>query len=59
MAILLCSDLFLDFFFIRLKMKKDVLGRLSQMQDAIAPKHLAKQTLEDDIGMVHEFTQVR
>ena len=37
--------------------EKDVLSRLSQVQDAIAPKHLAKHTVEDDIGMVHELTQ--
>ena len=35
-----------------------MLSRLSQVQDAIAPKHLAKHTVEDDIGMVHELTQV-
>lgn len=31
---------------------------MAEVQEAIAPKHIAKHTMEDDIGMVHEITQV-
>ncbi len=38
--------------------ERDVFRQMSLSQDAIAPKHIAKHTIEDDIGMVHELTQV-
>lgn len=39
-------------------MEKDINRRMMEVQESIAPKHIAKTTIEDDIGMVHELTQV-
>ena len=35
-----------------------VLEKMMLVQDQVAPKHIAKNTMEDDIGMVHELSQV-
>ena len=40
-------------------LEKDMFKKMAEVQEAIAPKHIAKHTMEDDIGMVHELTQVR
>ena len=39
--------------------EKDVLAKLSGVQDNVAPKHISlkNSTMEDDIGMIHELTQ--
>ncbi|KAI0208271.1 hypothetical protein LSAT2_007050 [Lamellibrachia satsuma] len=37
--------------------EKDVLERLREVRETVAPRHMAKVTLEDDIGMIHELTQ--
>ena len=39
-------------------LERDVFSKMGQVQEAIAPKHIAKHTMEDDIGMIHELTQV-
>ena len=38
--------------------EKDVLERLCEVRETVAPRHMEKVTLEDDIGMIHELTQV-
>lgn len=38
--------------------EKVVLDKMISVQDQVAPKHIAKTTMEDDIGMVHELSQV-
>ena len=38
--------------------EKDVLERLREVRETVAPRHMSKLTLEDDIGMIHELTQV-
>ena len=38
--------------------EKDVLERLREVRESVAPRHMSKLTLEDDIGMIHELTQV-
>ena len=38
--------------------EKDVLERLREVHETVAPRHMSKLTLEDDIGMIHELTQV-
>ena len=40
--------------------EREVFSKMSSIQEAIAPKTSTKQihSMEDDIGMVHELTQV-
>ena len=35
-----------------------MLERLREVRETVAPRHMSKLTLEDDIGMIHELTQV-
>ena len=35
-----------------------MLERLREVPETVAPRHMSKLTLEDDIGMIHELTQV-
>ena len=42
----------------QMDIEKDVCSKMLECQNEIAPKHIAKHTIEDDIGMVHEITQV-
>ena len=42
----------------QMDLEKDMFKKMAEVQEAIAPKHIAKHTMEDDIGMVHELTQV-
>ena len=40
-------------------LERGVYSTMSSVQETIAPKHVAKNpTMEDDISMVHELTQV-
>ena len=43
----------------QMDLEKEVFCKLQEVQDAIAPKGIAKCTMEDDIGMVHELSQVK
>jgi len=43
----------------QMDLERDVFSSMSIVQESIAPKHIAKNpTMEDDISMVHELTQV-
>ena len=35
-----------------------MLERLREVRETVAPRHMSKLTLEDDIGMIHELTKV-
>ena len=45
--------------FFQVDIEKGMLSHMSGIQKSIAPKGFVKETMEDDIGMVHEITQVR
>ena len=54
----MAHGLVVNLILLQMDTEKDVFKQISSVQEEVAPKNIAKHTMEDDIGMVHELTQV-